>query len=180
MLVNRPDGYGEMGIFSAANQWYAMLMFLPGILGSVVLPMLSDQLGQKNTKQSMKTMVLAIKVNLLIVTPLVLMASIASPYIMSLYGEGFRSGWPTLVVVLLTAGLLAVQTPVGQIIAASGRMWIGFAMNAGWALAFIVATRLLLEHGSLGLATSRAIAYIFHATWTFGFAIWLTRKGSKT
>ena len=180
MLVNRPDGYGEMGIFSAANQWYAMLMFLPGILGSVVLPMLSDQLGQKNTKQSMKTMVLAIKMNLLIVAPLVLVASIASPFIMSLYGEGFNEGWPTLVVVLLTAGLLAVQTPVGQIIAASGRMWVGLAMNAGWALVFIGGTLLLLNHGSLGLATSRAIAYIFHATWTFGFAIWLIRKGSKT
>ena len=31
-------------------------------------------------------------------------------------------------VVLLTAGLLALQRPVGQIIAASGRMWTGFAM----------------------------------------------------
>ena len=177
MLVNRPGGYGEMGIFSAANQWYAMLMFLPGILCSVVLPVLSDQLGQDNTKQSMKTLVLAIKMNLLIVAPLVLVASIASPYIMSLYGEGFADGWPTLVVVLLTAGLLAVQTPVGTIIAASGRMWVGFAMNMGWALVFIGATLLLIDHDSLGLATARMLSYIVHGTWTLGFAVWVTRKG---
>jgi O-antigen/teichoic acid export membrane protein len=179
MLVNRPSGYGEMGVFSAANQWYAMLMFLPGILGSVVLPVLSDQLGQDNTKQSMKTMILAIKMNLLIVAPLVVIASIASPYIMSLYGDGFRDGWPTLVVVLMTAGLLAVQAPVGQIIAASGRMWIGFAMNMGWALTFIVSTLLLVDHGSIGLASARMLSYIIHATWTFGFAIWLIRNGVK-
>lgn len=179
MLVNRPDGYGEMGIFSAANQWFALLMFLPCILGGVVLPVLSDQLGQNNTKQSMKTLVLAIKMNLLIVTPLVLVASIASPYIMSLYGEGFGDGWPTLVVVLMTAGLLAVQTPVGQIIAASGRMWIGFVMNMGWALIFILGTLLLVDNGSLGLATARMLSYIAHATWTFGFAIWLIRKGTR-
>ena len=178
VLVNRPDGYGEMGIFSAANQWFVLLMFLPGILGSVVLPVLSDQLGQNNTRQSMKTLVLSIKMNLLIVTPLVLVASIASPYIMSLYGEGFSDGWPTLIVVLLTAGLLAIQTPVGQIVAASGRMWIGFAMNMGWALTFIVSTLLLVDYGSVGLASARMLSYIVHATWTFGFAIWLIRKGT--
>ena len=176
MLVNHPDGYGEMGIFSAANQWYTMLMFLPGILGSVILPILSGQLSQNNTKQSMKTLALAVKMNLLIITPLVLVASIASPYIMSLYGEGFGDGWPTLVVVLMTAGLVAVQAPVGQIIAASGRMWIGFAMNMGWALTFIVIILLLVEHGSIGLAVSRMIAYVLHSVWVFVFAFWLIRK----
>lgn len=179
ILVNRPDGYEEMGIFSVANQWYALLMFLPGILGSVVLPVLSEQFGQNNAKESLKTLILAIKMNLLIVTPLVLVTSIASPYIMSLYGESFRDGWPTLVVVLMTAGILAAQTSVGQIIAASGRMWIGFSMNMGWALIFVVSTLLLVDYGSLGLASARMLSYIFHAIWTFGFATWLIRKGVR-
>jgi len=178
MLVNQPEGYGEMGVFSAANQWYAMLLFLPSLLGRVVLPVLSERLGEKEIKQAMKTLTFAIKMNLLIVLPIVLFASIASPFIMNLYGRGFRSGWPTLVVVLLTAGLLAVQTPVGQIIAASGRMWIGFAMNAGWALTFIVGAILLLDHGSLGLASARGIAYMLQATWTFGFAYFIISRGN--
>ncbi|CAG0939263.1 Teichuronic acid biosynthesis protein TuaB [Candidatus Brocadiaceae bacterium] len=173
LLVNQPDGYGEMGIFSAANQWYAILLFLPGLLGQVVLPVLSEKFGQKETRQSMKTMGLAIKVNALLVLPFVLLASIASPYIMNLYGDGFRSGWPTLVVVLLTTGLVAIQTPVGQFIAASGKMWIGFAMNSGWALTFVVSTLLLINLGSLGLATARVVGYIFHTIWVFGFAYYL-------
>ena len=173
MLVNRPDGYGEMGIFNAANQWYTILLFLPGLLGQVVLPVLSEHLGQKETNQSLKIMVFAIKANLIVVMPIVIVASILSPYIMNLYGEGFRHGWPTLIVVLLTAGLLSVQTPVGYIIAASGRMWTGFVMNSGWALVFISCTYLLLDHGSLGLAGARMIGYIIHAVWTLGFAIWI-------
>ncbi len=178
LLVNKPEGYDEMGIFNAANQWFNLILFLPGLLGSVVLPVLSERLGQKDIKQSMKTMVFAMKANLVIVLPLVLLGSIISPYIMSLYGEDFRSGWPTLVIVLLTSGLLAGQTPVGQIIAASGKMWIGFAMNLGWALTFIVATLLLLDFGSLGLATARAIGYVVHATWTFGFAYFIVSRGN--
>ncbi len=179
LLVNQPNGYGEMGIFSAANQWYIILLFLPGLLGQVVLPVLSERLAQKETHQSMKTMVLAIKWNALLVLPLVLLVSIFSPYIMDLYGRGFRSGWPTLVIVLLTTGLVAIQTPIGEIIAASGKMWIGFAMNMGWAIIFVLGTILLVDKGSIGLAISRAFSYIIHATWTFGFAIWLIRKEAR-
>jgi O-antigen/teichoic acid export membrane protein len=173
LLVNQPGGYGEMGIFSAANQWYTMMLFLPGMLGGVVLPVLSERLGARDKKQSMKVMSFAIKMNALLVLPFVLLLSIVSPYIMNLYGEGFRSGWPTLVVVLLTAGILALQTPVGQIIAASGKMWIGFAMNTGWAIAVILGTLLLIGNGSFGLAIARAIGYIFHTIWVFGFAYYL-------
>jgi len=167
LLVNQPDGYEEMGIFSAANQWYIMLLFLPGLLGGVVLPVLSERLGQKETKQSLKTMVLAIKVNALLVLPLVLIASIASPYIMGLYGDGFRSGWPTLVVVLLTTGMHAVQSPIGQIIAASGKMWIGFLMNSGWAIIYLTCTYCMVHWGALGLATAKTTAYLCLLTMTY-------------
>jgi len=176
LLVNRPEGYGEMGVYSAANQWFAMVMFLPYLLAQVVLPVLSERLGQKEMRQSIRTLTFAIKMNVLFVLPPVLLVSIVSQRVMNLYGEAFRSGWPTLIVVLLTAGLVAVQTPVGQIIAASGKMWIGFAMNGGWAIIFVVSTVLLVDLGSLGLATSRAVAYVFHTIWVFAFVAWLTRK----
>lgn len=180
MLVNRPNGFGEMGIYNAANQWYAVLMFLPGILGSVVLPVLSEQGSNNDTNRSRKILATAIKMNLFVVAPLVVVASVLSPFIMRLYGEGFAEGWPTLVAVLFTAGLLAVQTPVGQVIAASGRMWLGFAMNTGWALIFVGATYLLIDYNSLGLAVARLISYVVHGVWTFGFAYWLLRKGEKS
>ncbi len=179
MLVHRANGYSEMGVFSAANQWYAALLFLPGVLGGVVLPVLSEQYGRDDKKRSAKTLIFAIKVNILLMLPLILAAGIASPYIMGLYGEGFRSGWPTLVVVLLTAALIAVQSPVVQILAASGNMWLWFLMNLGWALTFVVGTFLLVDLGSLGLALSRGIAGAVHSIWIFGFAFWLIYHGQK-
>jgi O-antigen/teichoic acid export membrane protein len=175
-LVNGHDGYSEMGIFSAANQWYTILLFLPSLLGHVVLPVLSERLGKNEMRQSSRLLLLAVKTNALLVVPVVVVASVASPYIMNLYGVGFRSGWPTLVVVLLTAGITTIQNPIGQIIAASGRMWIGFAMNIGWALVFTAGTHVLIDHGSIGLASARLAAYIMHTTWVFGFAYHLLTK----
>lgn len=178
MLVNKPEGYSEMGIFSAANQWFNILLFLPSMIGGVILPVLSDQLGRNNIKASIKTLIISVKINLLIVAPLVLIASITSPYIMSLYGDDFVNGWPTFIVVMFTALLLAVQRPVGQIISASGRMWTGLSMNGGWALVFIITTYLLTNYGSFGLASARAFAYLIHSLWTLIFAIWFIRKGT--
>ncbi len=63
LLVNQPDGYSEMGIFSAANQWYVMMLFIPSILGSVMLPILSERLGQNDDRQSKKLLILSIKIN---------------------------------------------------------------------------------------------------------------------
>ena len=176
MLVNQPNGYAEMGIFNAANQWYGAMLFLPGVLGQVVLPMLSEGVAVNDRARAIKTLTLSIKLNAVFVTPLLALSCIFSPLIMKSYGESFSGTWPTLIVVLLTAGLLAVQTPVGHIIAAAGRMWTGCLMNVGWALAYIGITALIVNWGALGVATARAGAYLLHATWTFGFAYGMTKK----
>lgn len=176
LLVNQPGGYGEMGIYHAANQWYVALSILPGLLGHVLLPILSERFGQNDVKQSIKTLGVAIKTNAILVIPLALVASLASPYIMSLYGEEFRSGWLTLIVILWTTGLITMQAPVGQVIAASGKMWIGFLMNLGWAIVFISGTLFFVDRGSIGLAIARATAYVFHTIWGFGFVYFFMNK----
>lgn len=176
MLVNRPDGYAEMGLFNAANQWWAALLFLPGVIAQVVLPILSERLADQDKFNSGKILASSIKLNAAVTLPIVLLGCLLSPYIMKLYGESFESGWPTLVVVLLTAGLLAIQTPVGNILAASGRMWLGFIMNIGWGLSFVLITWLLVDFGALGLSLSRGASYMLHAIWTFGFAFYFLAK----
>jgi len=176
MLVNQPNGYAEMGVFNAANQWYNAMLFLPGVLGQAMLPILSERLGDKDSLRSGKILALSIKLNGAVVLPIVITGCVISPFIMHLYGESFRPAWPTLVVVLLTAGLVAVQTSVGHIIVASGRIWTGFIMNIGWGLTFIGITWAFLDLGALGLAMARGGAYFIHAVWTFGFAYYYLNK----
>ena len=175
LLVNRPGGYGEMGIFSATNQWLSMLLFLPVLFGNVILPVLSERLGQKDVKQSFGIMFLAIRANALLVIPIAVIAGVASPWIMSLYGEGFRSGWPVLLIVLASSGILALQMPVGQVIVASGKIWIGFAMNAVWAIMFVLLTLQFVGKGAFGVASARALCYAVQAACSFAFAVWFIR-----
>ena len=46
LLVNQPDGYGEMGVYSAANQWRIAILFIPSMLGQVILPLLANLNGE--------------------------------------------------------------------------------------------------------------------------------------
>ncbi len=52
LLVNQSNGYGEMGILSAANQWKMVIAFLPGVISSVAIPILASEVS--NGKGSLK------------------------------------------------------------------------------------------------------------------------------
>jgi O-antigen/teichoic acid export membrane protein len=179
LLVNQPNGYAEMGIFSAASQWRNAILFLPGVLGQVLVPMLSERIGLKDRPAIRKILFYSMAVNALVLGPIVIAGCFFSPSIMGAYGKDFGSSWATLIVVLITSGLLAVQMPVGQVIIASGQLWLGFLMNIGWAAVTIFATMLALRKGAFGLAIGQLSGYMIHGIWTIAFAYKIINKGSN-
>lgn len=171
ILVNQPGGFLEMGAYSAANQWYAAVLFLPTALGAAVLPVLTERIGQTDQAGARKVLRVAVGMNAAVVVPIVLVGSVASPWIMGMYGPSFGAAWPTLVVVLVTAGVVAVLNPVGSLLAAANRVWLGFWMNTGWAVVLLGTTVLLVRSGAIGVAVARLIAYGVHTIWTVWFAV---------
>lgn len=170
ILVHQHDGYRELGAYNAANQWFSMMLFIPTALATGIVPILSDTLGEKDLKRSAKVLRFMLKISAAVIIPCVVVMSLLAPYVMRIYGRDYKDAWPTLVVLLITSGVYALLTPVGEMIAAAGRMWIGFATNVAWAAVLIVATLLLVRWGSFGFASARLIAYSLHAIWTMGFA----------
>ena len=175
-LVNTTGGYAQIGIFNAANQWFTLLMFIPQVIGQSSLPILSERLNAKDYRQTNTILRASMITNAIILLPLAGLGSLASPWLLDLYGQDFGGGQLTLVLCLFTAALLGVQFPVGQILIAADRLWLGLMMNLGWAGIFIGGAWLFAEGGALGLASSRLIAYVFHAVWTFAYAWIFMRK----
>ena len=182
LLVNRPDGYGEMGIFSAAGQWQIAILFIPGMLSRIVLPLLSNLNAESEGQQYRKVLILNIVLNigitLAIVLPLVLLAH----FVMSAYGAGFEHGKNVLRVLAFATVLMAANSVIGQAIISKGKMWIGFMFNILWAIALLSVAWILLYngYGAFGLACATLIAYVFHTVWQ---SIYLGRvlkgKGEK-
>jgi O-antigen/teichoic acid export membrane protein len=167
MLVNAPNGFAEMGVFNAANQWSQVIVFLAGTIANVSIPIISERLGQGDHRAPIRILRGSIAATGAMVMPIAVGASAFSPIIMGAYGSGFRQGWLTMVVAFATAALLAVQTPIGTVIQASGRMWIGAAMNCAWGATLVILTWIALPLGALGLALAGLGAYVAHGVWTF-------------
>jgi len=176
MLVNQIDGYKEMGVVNAANQIFYALLFIPGVMASYTIPVLSERWACGDRVACRKILKSIISINAAIVFPLVIGGCIVNKYIMGLYGASFMENGNAAVAAMLTAGVLAVQMPIGQMTAATGKMWIEIGMNLSWAILFIAGTWVSLSDGAVGLLAARLIAYIMHTIWTTGFAYWLLRK----
>lgn len=178
MLVNQAGGYAEMGVFSAASQWRTALLFLPSLVGQVAVPMLASLQYAGGRGPVRRLLVGSMLTNALCTIPILLVLLPCSTWVMSFYGPAFSTRGPVLAVSLLSAALLAMQTPVGNLINAFGRIWAGFIMNLGWAACFLVTAHVLLAlgWGAQALASAYLVAYLAHAVWTFWFAAAVLRR----
>ena len=181
LLVNQVNGYAELGAFNAANQWRNASLLLPTVLGQTLLPILASLLGKGDRASTRRLVLYSMAASLLVAVPVATALILGSNFIMGLYGPGFATYSLVLSFVVTTFVLQALQMPVGQVIAASGRMWLGAGLNLGWSLAFIACAWLLVRRGmgAVGLALSYVLSYLIHSAWTGWFGARLVR-GSAT
>lgn len=180
ILVHQPQGYAEAGVYNAANQWATAILFIPRILSQTVTPMLSALYGAQDNKKVNKLLGMSLLISLVFAAPVVLILIVAREPIMGLYGPEFANRGTVLIWVALMIGLLAIETPVGKVLVASGKMWMGAIMNLGWGIALLVPAWFFLNRGwgADGLALAYLIAYSVHGIWTLGYAFQILRPKS--
>lgn len=176
LLANQENGYAQLGIFSAAIQWQQIIQFIPGILGTALLPIMAEKYGNGDKSESFRIMIKMIRLYTVVVIPVTVVLSLFSPLIMRGYGQSFESGYKTLVILLITAAIIAIIAPIGQFLAASSKMWTGFLMNLGWAICLLICSYMLVEFGSEGIAGARLIAYLLHAIWSLGYLLVIRKR----
>ncbi|MEW6049306.1 MAG: oligosaccharide flippase family protein, partial [Bacillota bacterium] len=164
LLANSPRGYGEVGTFSAALQWQTPLTFLSVVVATVLLPSMSEQYAQGDRKRLVETF--RVGFSLLGVVQLVstaLLVILSGP-IASLYGQGYRDLRASLTLVVVATFFNAVLSIPGQVLAATNRMWLGFALNLVWASVFLIGSKLAVAHfGAVGASAAYLLSYLVHA-----------------
>lgn len=171
MLVNRPGGYDEMGLFSAADQWRNIVLFLPGIISRVLLPILSSHSKEsaREDKPFSRALELGFSTTVMVAFLLVALLSSASALITQAYGKEFASMAAPLAAMLYAGGVSVLGTTGGLAIQAKGAMWLGFAINLLWAVLMLISFKFfLLSRGAWGLS----IAYAFSAFCLACLVLW--------
>lgn len=171
MLINAPNGVVEMGILGIALQWFQAVYFLPLAFGRIVLPVMTDVIAGGENQHGNLVLKSAILANAAVALPVALLIGLLSHWIMQMYGVTDANAWLVLSLMVAAATILAICTPVGQVMIAKGKIWYGWVMNLGWAVVYVGVSYLLLDFGAVGVASGLVAAYTVHTTWTFAWAI---------
>ena len=168
ILVNHPGGYGELGLFNAANQWRTAMMFLPLVLVRVALPIMASSVDPRRADDFGRTLVLTQSLTVAIALPLGALLMFFSEVIMGFYGKEFVHGATVLIGVACTIMITSIGNAAGAAIEARGRMWRGLVLNLSWATVLIVVVGLSAgTWGARSLAFGSAAAYCVMSLWGF-------------
>jgi O-antigen/teichoic acid export membrane protein len=169
ILVNQPGGYGELGLLNAANQWRTLLMFIPGIIASVALPMLSFEMDTKSEQTNFNQLMdLTQSISIITVVPLSTLLIFLGSWIMGLYGKDFSNGSPVLLGIIVGIAINAIGNAAGTALQAKQMMWLSAFMNLTWGLVYIFFSWAFVSNWGAGaLSTAWAIAYLILTTWGY-------------
>lgn len=183
MLIRQPNGYAEMGLFTAANQWRTALLLIPGSAASVVLPVLASLAGERHTNHYHRVLIFSIgastAVALLLAAPLLGFSRL----IMSSYGPGFETGQSVLILLIISAVMAAANNIIGHALASAGKMWWAFLLNVSWAVTLIALAAIFVPPmGARGLALATVVAYGAHTAFqvlTVKFMLFTRQESSR-
>lgn len=167
IIAHQPNGHAEVGVFSAANQWFSFILFLPSVINQAAFPILTERFYAGASKSAWKLFYGQLLAILSILTPLVLVIAILSRYIMGIYGVEYAEKWPILVIVAIAAWFAAPGGPIGNILLAHAKPWSWFVASVIWAGSLLFVVAIWRDHGALALAWAYVAAYAARGLYAF-------------
>lgn len=121
VLLVRYTTVGDLGMYSAAMQWNAIILFIPGILRNVVLSHLSSNIENKEQHNSiLKKTIIINSISTIIPCTLVV---IASPFIAKSYGTSFDGLASLISFAVFSTIFTSISNVYAQAFTSLGKNW---------------------------------------------------------
>ena len=175
-LLVRQGGFSEMGLYEVADQWKIIILFIPSAISQIVLPILSNIVGKKDSNSFWNVLKYNIYLNIVVSFVLVMFVVLASNYILKFYGTEFSDNRPIIILAFSTI-FTSISCVVGLAISSKAKMWIGFFFNAFWACMLIIFSYIFLYNdlGAVGLSLAVLCSYMVHALLQFMYLYFIVR-----
>jgi O-antigen/teichoic acid export membrane protein len=160
VLVAQPGGYAALGVFNAAERWRQLLLFLPASFSPVILTTLSNLHGRKDPDAYRRLFGLNLAVSVaVVVVPSIVIMLCAAPA-MGLFGDEYRGGWTTLVILSASAVVVVLNNLLGQILVSRGAVMGRFLLDVLLAAVLALASwQLIPIYREQGMALGSLIAF---------------------
>lgn len=165
VLVAQPGGYPALGVFNAAERWRQLLLFLPASFSPVILTTLSNLHGRKDPDAYRRLFGLNLAVSVgVVVVPSIGIMLCAGPA-MGLFGDEYRGGWMTLVILSASSVVVVLNNLLGQILVSRGAVMGRFVLDVLLAAVLALASwQLIPIYREQGMALGSLIAFAVTAT----------------
>jgi len=160
LLVAQPDGYASLGVFNAAERWRQLLLFLPASFSPVILSMLSNLHGTNDPHGYRRLFGLSLVVSLAVVVIPSIGIMLCAPSAMGVFGDGYRQGGTTLVILSASAVTVVLNNLLGQILVSKGAIVGRLALDVLLAgILALVSWQLIPVYREEGMALGSLIAF---------------------
>ena len=127
LLIINFSNYGELGLYSAAMQWNAIILFVPGILRNVILTHLSEANNVEMRHQRVLNITLIF--NLIMTAVPVLIILIFSGFIAHIYGESFSDLKNLINIAVFATIFMSLSNVYAQAYMSKGKNWLMFFLR---------------------------------------------------
>jgi len=127
VLLVRLATVGDLGMYSAAMQWNAIILFIPGILRNVVLSHLSSNVN--NASQHTLILKRTIQINFVATLIPCIVVVLFSSLIAKSYGETFDGLAGLIAVAVFSTIFTSVSNVYAQAFTSLGKNWLMFAIR---------------------------------------------------
>jgi O-antigen/teichoic acid export membrane protein len=167
VIMVKFSNFGELGLYNAAQQWYAILLFIPSALRNVILSNVSANSDNPHTQFHILNRMLLF--NLSVVCILALIVFFASGLIERTYGDTFSSMRVILNISVFTAVFVCLNNLFRQFFMAVNRVWgvlFIYLSSSITTILLFIAFSVLINDGKSGMymALSSLIVQIIFCT----------------
>lgn len=162
MLVRQPDGYAEMGVYSAANNLRMLVLLFPLLINNVGLSLLNNTRGGNDLLGYREIFWANVRVTLLAtLIGALTMAALGAP-LLHMFGHNFSMGYSILLILMLSTVPEVLAIAGAQVIQSQEKMWHSLLIVAiprdvlMVSLAYVVVP----VYGADGLAWSYSVSWI--------------------
>lgn len=159
IVVNSPNGFHQMGIFTAALTFNVVFLMVVNMLDAPFLAVMSKNKGESVNSQFNRFNIIAPwALGIIVISPFLVFPEIGS----WLFGKSYVGNdfnW-TFIFVLLFTLIIMYEQGTSRLLAVYNMFWIGVLSNAVWGITLLICVMLLRGYGAVGLGISYVIAYI--------------------
>lgn len=153
--------FQEVSVFSVAMQWFAIVLFIPGVLANLFLSKFSRQ-NNINTNVYFKSAFLNFSLGASVGCVLISFLY----FVLPMYGEIYVNNIYTFIIIISSGIFSSLSVAAGQYLVAKDKQYLCFIFNFLWALIVLSVSYFLLRvlNSVIGIAIAYLIAYLIHAT----------------